>query len=111
MVMTKHSTHDMPRKGCMVCRWDQMDEAQRSAHREDARAKAEAAWRGRFPEKAARRDEILARKHREPCACGSQVSTPFVTDYEAGLVTWRCRPCAKKARLEYRRSGTADLAA
>lgn len=99
MTATPHITHHGFRKGCSVCRWDAMSAEEQESHR----ASAQEAWRRRNPEKAARRDEILASASSEPCSCGSQAVTAYVTDYEHGLIVWRCGPCAKSARKSFRR--------
>jgi len=99
MTATPHITHHGFRKGCSVCRWDAMSAEEQESHR----ASAQEAWRRRNPEKAARRDEILASASSEQCSCGSQAVTAYVTDYEHGLIVWRCGPCAKSASKSFRR--------
>ncbi len=116
---TSHTTHDHYHSRCPACRWERMTPEQQAAIRAERRAQGLArwerktpdeqaairqrgadAWRRQFPERAARRDAILAGRDPEPCAaCGTTSDVhAFVTDYEAGLVRWLCRPCAKATR-------------
>lgn len=62
------------------------------------RERSRSAWRERYPQRAAVRDEILAVVKPEPCVCGSLEVVLFVTDYEARSFVWRCRPCARRER-------------
>ena len=118
-MFTSHATHGHFHRGCPACRWARKTPEQQAAIRAERRAQGIAhwerktpdeqaavrrrsadAWRRRFPERAARRDAILAGRVPEPCAgCGTTSDVhPFVIDYEAGTVRWLCRPCAKASR-------------
>ena len=97
---TPHRTHTTFHASCAVCRWERMSDEERADYRAVRSSVARATWRRRHPERAARRDAILAGRVPEPCAgCGTSAEVrPFVTDYEAGTVRWLCTPCAKAGR-------------
>lgn len=83
------------RRAAVAARWT--DE-----RRAAASARGRAAWRARNPDKAARRDEILAATAPSPCSrCISDESKLFVTDYKMGAVVWLCRVCAKQGREDF----------
>jgi hypothetical protein len=102
MAITAHATHATFQRSCTVCRWEQMDGEQKSAYREAAQKTGRARWRRTFPERAARRDEVLAGVLSEPCPCGDADTTAYVVDYANRRVTWRCRTCAGRERAEWR---------
>ena len=126
-MFTPHSTHDRYHRSCSACRWERKTPEQQATIRAARRAqgitqgaarwermtpeqqagyreRGAAAWRRQHPERAARRDAILAGRTPEPCdLCGIDADVhPFVTDYDAGTVVWRCRTCAKANRGEQR---------
>jgi hypothetical protein len=106
MPITAHATHTTFQRSCTVCRWEQMDVDQKSAHREAAQKTGRARWRRVFPDRAARRDEVLAGLVSQPCPCGDADATAYVIDYADRLVNWRCRPCARRERVEWRDNET-----
>lgn len=64
--------------------------------RAEASERSGKAWRERFPERAAIRDELLRSAHQKPCdLCDSDDSVMFITDYETRTFIWRCRRCAQ----------------
>lgn len=101
----RDATRDRLRAGGRAW-WEGLSEAERAAFVEKARDRSRQAWRDRFPERAAIRDELLATNPPEPCACGDPDAVLFVTDYEARAFVWRCRACAAAERARWR-GGTA----
>ena len=101
---TPHRTHTAFRRSCSVCRWEHMTPDEQAAYRAARSAQAAAAWRRQNPERAARRDAILAGRVPEPCdSCGTTADVrAFVTDYAQGVVIWRCRACARATRQDVR---------
>lgn len=118
-MFTSHATHTHFHRSCPICRWERKTPDEQAAIRESRRAqgiarwarltpeqqaayreRGAAAWRRQNPERAARRDAILAGRSPEPCdSCGSDEDVrAFVTDYEQGVVVWRCRACARTVR-------------
>ena len=103
---TAHSTHTRFQPGCVVCRWERLAPEEQEARRAARREQATVAWRRRHPERAARRDAILADRSPEPChTCGAiEEVHAFVTDYDAGTIKWLCRACARASRPTFERA-------